>query len=144
MTRSIKSRAWVEDVETYPTADGYGIILECRAPDMKRFTVTLRCSPRATEQSVGGRNQRTIGRMLDHVGVTLDDLARDHFDWKATAARVRHGFFWFKLDVDNKSIFLRDVRPCDPFPVSDPVEDMEAACAALEALVAEQEASHVS
>lgn len=144
MARSIKSRAWVEDVETYPTADGYGIILECRGPDMERFTVTLRCSPRATEQSVAGRNQRIICRMLDHVCETESVLAQNHYDWKATAARVRHGFFWFKMDVDNKSIFLRDVRPCDPFPVFDPVEDLEAACAALEALVAEQEASNVS
>jgi hypothetical protein len=141
--RSIKSRAWVEEVETYHTAEGFGIILDCRTPEMKRFSVTLRCGTRAHEKSVAGRNMAIIERMLDYVGMTTRDLERSHYDWKTSAARVRHGFFWFKLDVDNKSIFLRDVRPCDPFPVFDPVEDMEAACAALEALVAEQEASYV-
>jgi len=144
MGRSVKSRAWVEDVENYPTAEGFGIILECSTPEMKRFTVTLRCSPRAPEQSVAGRNQRTIQRMLAHVGVTPRDLEVDHFDCKTTAARVRHGFFWFKLDVDNNLIFLRDVRPCEPFPVRDPVADEAAAIAATEAWVAEQEASNVS
>lgn len=142
--RSVKSRAWVEEVETYSTAEGFGIILDCRTPDMKQFAVTLRCSPRAPEHSVAGRNQRNIKKMLDHVGVTERDLAHNHFDWKTTAARVRHGFFWFKLDVDNKSIFLRDVRPCEPFPVLDPVEEYEAAIAATEAWIAEQEAKNVS
>ena len=142
MARSIKTPAWVEEVETYNTAEGFGIILDCRDRDMKRFTVTLRCGSMAHEKSVAGRNMAIIKRMTDYVGVTERDLERNHYNWKTTAARVRHGFFWFKLDVDNKSIFLRDVRPCEPFPVFDPVEDMEAACAALEAL--EQEASHVS
>lgn len=136
--RSLKSRAWVEEVETYTTAEGFGIILDCLTPKMERFSVTLRCSPSAPEQSVAGRNQRNIKKMLDYVGVTERDFAHTHFDWKTTAARVRHGFFWFKLDVDEKSIFLRDVRPCEPFPVFDPVQDYS------EAWLAEHEASNVS
>lgn len=144
MARSIKTPAWVEDVETYNTAEGFGIILECRDRDMKRFSVTLRCGSMAHEKSVAGRNMAIIKRMTEYVGATARDLERNHYDWKSTAARVRHGFFWFKLDVDNKSMFLRDVRPCEPFPVIDRLAREEAAIAATEAWLAEQEASHVS
>lgn len=136
MARSVKSRAWVEDVETYPTAEGFGIILECRTPEMKRFSVTLRCSPRAPQQSVAGRNLSLIEKMLSFGGITAREHEVDHFDWKRTAARVRHGFYWFKLDVDKESIFLRDVRPCEPFSIEELEVDIEEASAMIEALAA--------
>lgn len=32
MARSIKTPAWVEEVETYNTAEGFGIILDLNSP----------------------------------------------------------------------------------------------------------------
>lgn len=139
--RRVKSKAWVEEIETHSTPDGYGITLDCRTPEMKPFSITMRCNPDASEFSTRGRAQRLVCKMLDAVGVTGTEWAQAQYDAKTIAARVRHGFFWFLLDVNGQDIWLRDVKPCEPFEVFDKAQDERDAIAALEQIMEARDVS---
>jgi len=128
MKRQVKTRAWISEIEVYDKPDGHTLAMQCQTPELKPFELTLVFHPRAPRQSTRGHNWRLIEKMI---GSTFaDDFAASHFDAKAVAAKVRSTFHWFLLDVDGKSIWLRDVKPSEPFAL----HDEAAAILALEEL----------
>jgi hypothetical protein len=128
MNRQVKTQAWISEIEVYDQKGGHVLALQCQTPDLKPFELTLIFNPQSPRNSTRGHNWWLIQKMLG------DGFAADfesvHFDAKALAAKVRNTFHWFRLDVDGKSIWLRDVRPCEPFSL----HDETAAILALEEL----------
>jgi len=128
MKRKVKTKAWVSEIEVYDRRDGHTLAMQCQTPDLKPFELTLVFHPRAPRQSTRGHNWLLIQKM---VGDTFTaEFEAVHFDAKALAAKVRSTFHWFLLDVDGKSIWLRDVKPSEPFAL----HDEAAAILALEEL----------
>jgi hypothetical protein len=130
--RKVKTRAWIEDVEVYDKADGTTLAMQCQTNEQKPFAVTLIFNPQAVDKSTKGRNWRLIEKMLG--GVSTADWETAHFDTKAVAAQVRNTFHWFLLHVNGHDVWLRDVKPCEPFALYDEAEAIRAV----------EEAFHVS
>ena len=139
MMRKTKTRAWIEDVEVYESADGTVLAMQCQTNELKPFSVTLKFHPQAVEKSTKGRNWRLIEKMLGDV--SLDDWEASHFDVKPIAAKVRHTFHWFLLQVNGRDVWLRDVKPSEPFDLHDEAAAIRAVDDAFRAI---EEASHVS
>lgn len=117
MKRTIKTRAYIEDVDVYDKSQGHAIALQCLTDKLKPFELTLVFDPNARERSTRGRNWQLIERMLGDVSST--EWERAHYCAKSVAARVRGTFHWFKIDVNGQNLWLRDVRPLEPFELGD-------------------------
>lgn len=128
MKRRVTTKAWISEIEVYDRLDGHTLAMQCLTRELKPFEVTLVFHPRAPRHSTRGHNWRLIEKMVGDGFAAAFEAS--HFDAKATAAKVRGTFHWFLLDVLGKSIWLRDVKPSEPFSL----HDEAAAILALEEL----------
>lgn len=119
--KTVKRRVFVEDVIVFDRDLGFGMSLDCITAEQKRFSLGMSFDSCAKSRSVMGRNWRLIERMLAAANRPVE--YGPEFDDKTTAARIRHCYFWFKIDVYRDGAWLRDVRPCDPFEIVEPDPD---------------------